>query len=189
MLSIYEDILLVWFLLCVAHAVESYREYQGSWTTIMSYRCDTSLCTLIIANISSIHICICACLAAGVYTCVLFSEWPGFAQPRTGLRLLCTSLCVSSQEDMVFVPKHFNVYLETMAWNKRREAERERDNEVSQLRESAPCTIELTWIIWKAPLVNSFAVLARVWAAGAFTWLWWSVYSVFVLMWRMSFAL
>lgn len=70
---------------------------------------------LIIANISSILTCICACLAAGVYIRVLFSEQHGFAQPRTGLGLLCTSLCVSSQEDTVFVLKHFNVYLETMA--------------------------------------------------------------------------
>lgn len=46
---------------------------------------------------------------------VLFSEWHGFAQFHTGLGLLCTSLRVGSQEDMVFVPKQFNVYLETMA--------------------------------------------------------------------------
>lgn len=156
---------------------------------IVSYRCDTSLCMLIIANISSICVCIGACLDGGVYMHVFFSEQHGFAQSCTGMGLLCTSLCVSSQEDMVFVPEHFNVYLETMAWNKRREAERERDNEVSQLRESTLCTIELTWIIWKAPRVNSFAVLVRVRAAGAFTWLWWCVYSVFVLMRRMLFAL
>lgn len=84
---------------------------------------------------------------------------------------------ISSQEDMVFVPKHFNVYGETMAWNKRREAERQRDNEVSQLRESTPCTI-----IWKSPRLNSFAVLGCVRAAGAFAQLWWSVYSV-LLFW------
>lgn len=155
----------------------------------MICRCDTSLCMFIITNISSIHICTCACLAAGVYTRVLFSEQYGFAQPCTGLGLLCTWLCVSSQEDMLFVPKHFNVHLETMAWNKRREPDRERDNEVSKLRESTPCTIELTWIIWKAPGVNNFAVLVRVRAAGAFAQLWWSVCSVFVLMWRMLLAL
>lgn len=117
-------------------------------------------------------------LSCWVCMCVLFSKQCGVAQSHTGLGLLCTLLCISSQEDMVFVPEHFNVYLETMARNKRREAERERDNEVSKLRESIPHTMELTWILWKAPGVNSFAVLVCVRAAGAFTQLWWFVYSV-----------
>jgi len=82
---------------------------------IVSYRDDTSLWMFIVASISSICVCLCACLAARVYSHVPFSDRHGFAQPHTGLGLLCTSVSGSSQEDVVFVPKHFNVHLETMA--------------------------------------------------------------------------
>lgn len=153
----------------------------------MSSRCDTSLCMLTIASIWSWGFCTCA-LAAWLYMCVDFPKQCGVAQSHTVLGFLCTLLCVSSQEDMVFVPEHFNVYLETMAWNKRREAERERDNEVSKLRESTPHTMELTWILWKAPGVNSFTVLVCLQAAAAFTVLMVCLFS-FILMWRMLFAL
>lgn len=148
----------------------------------MSYRCDKSPFMLTFQVYVSTHL---HAQLMGLI-CVCFSRSSmGLNSPARDWDFFVLH-SISSQEDMVFVPKHFNVYVETMAWNKRREAERERDNEVSQLRESTPCTIELTWIIWKAPRVNSFTVLGCVRAAVAFTQLWWSVYSVFVLMWRME---
>lgn len=168
MLSIQGNVLTVWLCCSVIEGISGVlsNELLGA----------KSLCVLITANIP---MCVFAYLRAQPLglICMCFSQSSmGLNSPARdwGFFVLHS---ISSQEDMVFVPKHFNVYGETMAWNKRREAERQRDNEVSQLRESAPCTI-----IWKAPQLNSFAVLGCVRAAGAFAQLWWSVYSV-LLFW------